>query len=241
MSNSSSRRELSSRSKKPVKLMGKLEKLVAAYATAATAAGIGTLAFGHVAYAEIIYTPANERAFRLSVDLNGDGIADFYFPGDCSSGGSTSGRWYGCYLSVSPATHDAIWQTPVGVTPLPSDILVGSPGKFGARAPIISNYRSSFRGQHRSGTNGPWKNLSGYYLGVQFVDTEGQTHYGWARLSVTTPVDTILTGYAYETTPNMPILMGKEFGGGPQAGLPKTDDASGKNSGTLGQLARGSR
>jgi hypothetical protein len=46
---------------------------------------------------------------------------------------------------------------------------------------------------------------------------EGKVHYGWARLS--TPKDwdrnqrwATLTGYAYETIPNKPIITGKTKG-----------------------------
>ena len=56
------------------------------------------------------------------------------------------------------------------------------------------------------------------YLGLQFV-IKGQVHYGWARLTVTfspqkpaAGVLPILTGYAYETEPNKPILTGKTKG-----------------------------
>jgi hypothetical protein len=52
------------------------------------------------------------------------------------------------------------------------------------------------------------------FLGVSF-QINGQTHYGWIRLSVTTTSDpngsrmsATVTGYAYETVPNKPILAG---------------------------------
>ena len=49
------------------------------------------------------------------------------------------------------------------------------------------------------------------YLGLKF-QIKGKTHYGWARLNVEVSKTTItatLTGYAYETIPNKPILAGK--------------------------------
>jgi len=55
-------------------------------------------------------------------------------------------------------------------------------------------------------------------LGLRFV-VEGEVHYGWARLSVSLghhrqyeDVSGILTGYAYETVPNQPIVTGKTEG-----------------------------
>ena len=62
----------------------------------------------------------------------------------------------------------------------------------------------------------------------------GKVHYGWARLSVTNlkgkfRITATLTGYAYETIPNKPIIAGKTKGPDVIA-LPAT----------LGHLARGS-
>jgi hypothetical protein len=44
---------------------------------------------------------------------------------------------------------------------------------------------------------------------------DGQTHYGWARLTVPDYIHgdpVVLTGYAYETTPNKTILDGHTSG-----------------------------
>jgi hypothetical protein len=52
------------------------------------------------------------------------------------------------------------------------------------------------------------------YLGLGFQIT-GKTHYGWARLNVKvskTAISATLTGYAYETIPNKPIIAGKTHG-----------------------------
>ena len=50
------------------------------------------------------------------------------------------------------------------------------------------------------------------YVGVRFL-IGGQTHYGWIRLTVTTSTEEAarelrITGYAYETLANKPILAG---------------------------------
>ena len=51
------------------------------------------------------------------------------------------------------------------------------------------------------------------YLGLRFVAKQ-PTHFGWARLSVScnsanNKISAVLTGYAYETIPNKPIVTGK--------------------------------
>ena len=79
---------------------------------------------------------------------------------------------------------------------------------------------------------GPWLNASHRYLGLTLV-IDGQTHFGWARLSVGPFYNfsciATLEGYAYETIPGMPIRAGET---GPAA------DASAEP-GTLGSMALG--
>ena len=69
--------------------------------------------------------------------------------------------------------------------------------------------------------NGPWadsgKPVDKRYLGLRFL-IKGKVHFGWARLNVriyrsAKPTATaVLTGYAYETIPNKPIIAGKTKG-----------------------------
>ena len=64
-----------------IQLSAKVEKNLVAYAVAATAAGVGVLASAQAAEAKIVYTPANvtlNEGQPLPVDLNHDGIVDFF-------------------------------------------------------------------------------------------------------------------------------------------------------------------
>jgi hypothetical protein len=64
-----------------------------------------------------------------------------------------------------------------------------------------------------SSNSGSWLNVT-RYLGLKFV-IAGQTHYGWARLTVSAQrfmVTATLTGYAYETTPGKAIIAGATTG-----------------------------
>jgi len=90
-----------------------------------------------------------------------------------------------------------------------------------------------------SRTSGQWLYTKNRYLGFQFI-IGGQTHYGWARLAVTQRakrhgIQATLTGYAYETIPNKPIIAGKTKGPD-MVTLPLDTEA-----GTLGHLALGRR
>ena len=54
------------------------------------------------------------------------------------------------------------------------------------------------------------------YLGLRF-NLKQKTHYGWARLNISCNpknrrITALLTGYAYETIPNKPIVTGKTKG-----------------------------
>ncbi|MFG6686637.1 T9SS type A sorting domain-containing protein [Mariniflexile sp. HNIBRBA6329] len=53
-----------------------------------------------------------------------------------------------------------------------------------------------------------WKDKSDRYLGLRFL-INGLTHYGWARLEVTSPYQWIIKDYAYNETPNEPIFAGQ--------------------------------
>ena len=65
-------------------------------------------------------------------------------------------------------------------------------------------------------------------MGLRF-DIKGQSHYGWAHLQNVTVVGGTLTGYAYETIPNKPIITGKTKG----------PDVITLEPGSLGALAAG--
>jgi len=74
------------------------------------------------------------------------------------------------------------------------------------------------------------------YLGLRF-SIKGKIHYGWARLNVKVAegsdfdITATLTGYAYETIPNKPIVAGKIKG---------TDVIEAVEPASLGHLAQGS-
>ena len=79
--------------------------------------------------------------------------------------------------------------------------------------------------------SGLWLHAKNRYLGLKVV-IAGKAHFGWARLSVSCPsnlVVGVLTGYAYETIPNKPIIAGQTKKPGVIAVQPST----------LGELAIG--
>jgi len=94
----------------------------------------------------------------------------------------------------------------------------------------------------RSYKSGQWLYKKNRYLGLKFV-IKGEIHYGWARATVTrtskrqfdNSITATLTGYAYETIPNKPIITGKTHG--PDVITVLSDTAPG----SLGRLALGKK
>ncbi len=192
------------------------------YSAAAMAAGVGMMAMAQPAEGEVVitqkYVPIPISVYGgishiILLDLNRDGINDFSF------------------YNYSFAYHS--FDESFRVTPLHGGAVVGAPGqrgvsyasalvqsaKIGPSAHFSSDNRTEIeRGRgtdassHESGKHyGNWGgNPRNRYLGVRFL-INGQTHYGWVRLTVVTrsrQIQAAITEYAYETVPNKVITAG---------------------------------
>ena len=213
---------LSSRHPKtPSQLPESLHQRLNAYALAACAAGVGVLALTRPAEARIIYTPSHvsiSQNSTIPLDMNHDGINDFSFS-NFYAGWTNSG--VGAML-LKGAQGNGFWASTNSAAALPAGVSIGLKGSFrgyGAMANMFQTF-GSFQSW------GPWVNVKGRYLGLKFV-IKAKIHFGWARLNVTNGhggFSGTLTGYAYETIPNKPIIAGQEHG---------------KDEATLGRLAQG--
>ena len=87
----------------------------------------------------------------------------------------------------------------------------------------------------------PWDFEGSKYLGVKFVDTKGNLHYGWVRVTIGySDGETVtITGYAYESEPNTPITTGVTRGEEAEMLAPISPAASSSSSASLGWLAVG--
>jgi hypothetical protein len=204
------------------------------YALAATAAGVGVLAPSQPAEGKVVYTPVH-RVVRggdpgiTYLDLNHDGIADFKF----QNWAVYSSDVQLATLSILPSGTNGIrgyggsgifsfrWASA-----LPAGTRIGQKDKFFTEKSDDMMLRGPF-------SWGQWMNVKNRYLGFRF-SIKGKTHYGWARLNVeynpkTIVLKALLTGYAYETVPNKPIITGKIKG----------PDVVTVQPGSLGHLAAG--
>jgi hypothetical protein len=180
------------------------------YALAASAAGVSLLAFTPLAEGRIVYTKTDNvidnRHVLYRLDLNRDKIVDFsiqllhYEP--------IMGR----RLVVTPHEQgNAVNAAATGNYNLA--LVLDSGARIGSSARFPSNASAIMVG----GTNktnqlfGFWVDVTNGYLGLKF-QINGKIHYGWARLNTHSDWYALLTGYAYETTPNKPITAGKTKG-----------------------------
>jgi len=214
---------------KPNSINSNLEKKLAAYMAAAGAAGVGVLAVAPPAQAKVVFTPVNVTIGENSqylLDLNHDGVNDFSFSH------FAYGNWDHFYAAGLAANHISGNGT---ASALRFGVPIGPNGHFShfglmAKSGAISGSIETF---------GKWLNVQNRYLGLQF-SINGKTHYGWARLTVTSGIAGTLTGYAYETIPNKRILAGQTSGPEVADTVGVEDMLTPRNQpSTLGLLARG--
>ena len=208
-------------------ISSKLEKHLAMYIAAAGAAATAMLA-AQSAEAKIVYTPANQTfglgtRGQIPLDLNADGIPDVYF-----SGGENG---YSAYIGAAPAAGNGIVGAPGSAAALVWGTRIGPKDQFEAQAELMELQAC----KSTCNTLGPWARKFNRFIGVKF-QISGQTHYGWVNVNMEKGT---ITGYAYQTVANQPILAGEkstpvEVGAAAIAPL-----TSSKTPATLGILAQG--
>jgi len=186
------------------------------YAIAASAAGVSVLALSQPSEAKIIYTPKHLplNFGKTFIDLNHDGFTDLYFDLWTSNADES------IQLHVFGFKRkNLIWGSSGWASALSSGVSIGknSKFKFGDNFMVYANSNTCTTNKSVCGY-GPWANVNNRYLGLKFY-IKGTVHYGWARLNVliggggrhnqAPGIDATLTGYAYETIPNKPIITGK--------------------------------
>jgi hypothetical protein len=201
---------------KKLRLPDIFSRRIAAYAVAAGAAGVTLSAMAsskESAQGHIVFTPAHLFLYgigttHLSIDLNHDGITDFDMT-------VTNVRYYG---EGSDFAGGTFWDRPIIgnsaiLRPLAKGAVIGNSGVFDAgRARLAWGRDVGHSGHGSYSTGGPWAgNSPNQYLGVRFL-IDGETHYGWIRMTVYTSVNevsTTITGYAYNTVPNQSLKAGE--------------------------------
>lgn len=206
------------RPRKPANLPQSVHHRLNMYALAASAAGVGLLALVQPAEARIVYTPAHTKILPntiFNLDLNHDGIIDLVFHNIYVS---ESGSPIRGTLSARPGLQgypnglegtSYCFRGNCLAYALPRGAKIGPPKFFGATLMAQQAYSGGGYGFW-------WKNTGKVigYLGLRFR-FGGGPHFGWARFTVKQigyHYVATLTGYAYETIPNKPIIAGKTKG-----------------------------
>jgi hypothetical protein len=216
----------------PSQLSESLHKRLNAYAVAASAAGVGVLALAMPAEGKIIYTPAHQRIApdtKYELDLNHDGVADFSFSNTIKTCSGRSSCGFDTFM-VIPLSRDAVEGY---AAVLRRGAQIGPSAKFESASQLMLKMERTCNHTTMGGSScnegiigGKWASVHDGYLGLKFF-THGKVHFGWARFNVgwgKYGIHPVLTGYAYETIPNKPIIAGKTHG---------------EDDGTLGKLAQG--
>lgn len=208
-----------------------LNRQLGLYSFVAAAAGVSMLALAQPAKGEVIVTkktiPIPFGIAGVGIDMNHDGVNDF--------------RFFLTYRSFSGTSMRLTGGEPVGyfyASALARGAKIGPSANFYPGS--FKRIEKAYGGYLNHRFIGYWGgNVKNRYLGVRF-SSKGETHYGWIRLTVTIPSDPrdsmtgTITGYAYETVPNKPILAGTA---GLSTKAENDSPASGRPS--LGMLAAG--
>lgn len=220
------------RPKTPRNLSAANQRRLTAYATAATAAGVGVLALATPSQAEVVYTPIHRQLRAVfegppyKLDINGDGIPDFELIN------STFG--HGGNQSAKPGKQNQVLGAGPYASALDAGATIGPDGPFNGASAMgfwVNNSGSIT-------SRGPWENVRHRYLGFKFV-IAGEYHFGWARISLSYGL-MMLEGYAYETVPNQSIKAGQESGSADDAtNISPTNSTAPATTATLGRLAQG--
>ena len=201
------------RPRTPSKLSESIHRQLNAYTLAASAAGVGVLALAQPAEARIVYTPVHEEIGpnqTVALDLTHDGKAHFIL-------------WEFSFCNTDFCRSQLLVR-PTGEGQGAEGHYERSSGwgwayalKKGSRIesgrPFSAKYMVAAFDSSTCTIGGFWCDVKDRYLGLKFK-SHGKTHYGWARLSVKAKpfISATLTGYAYETIPNKPIIAGKTRG-----------------------------
>jgi hypothetical protein len=178
------------------------------YALAAGATGVGLLALRGPAEAKIVYTPIHRvigNGAHYFLDFNHDGTTDLNIRNTGTQYCSTDGSCFPIQsLAVLPSRSNQVVYNIYGAVAMKPGMTIGPRAVFhGGAERMVWSFGNTARGS--------WIDVKNRYLGVKFK-IKGKIHYGWARLSVQSyqmKITATLTGFAYETDVNKPIVAGK--------------------------------
>ncbi|MCH8902928.1 MAG: T9SS type A sorting domain-containing protein [Bacteroidetes bacterium] len=213
------------------KLKPILKTKLAAYSSIAGA----LIAVSGSAEAKVVYTDINpDLTFNTNLDtfkldLDNNAVLDFMINLKINS----AAGFFGNSVTASPLAANAINASTTTITISTKVYVRKTPYAMIANDPIgsaqmwqtaASQFLAlSFKVPLNFGTAGNWPGATDKYLGLKF-DIGGQTHYGWARLTISaTAISFTIKDYAYEDIADTVILAG-DTGALTSVSLPKIEE-----------------
>jgi hypothetical protein len=200
--------------KTPASLSGSVHQRLSAYALAVSAAGVG-LASIQPAQAKIIYKPTHHTLTNGTLPIPIDGTHDFTLSDKFYI---ITGSWSTQILDINVTGKASVVGSKGSAAALKRGAVIGPADKFQTGKVLMAAGFCEIQ-ISSSRVFGPFANTTQRYLGLKFK-LNGKLHYGWARFASVEAsackggpaVSATLTGYAYETIPDKPIIAGKTKG-----------------------------
>lgn len=228
------------------KLSSSLQRDIANYALAAGAAGVSVLALSPLSDAQIVYTPIHEfmgTNSKILIDFDHDGVPDAIIREVSCIDSSVirANSLQAVPRKIGGGIQEGHYGWPAA--PLAFGSKIGPAASFYTHPALMANIVT-----HYDYYWGSWVSAPPSYLGIRFP-IHGESHYGWARVHIQYNnnyqyIAVLLTGYAYETQANRPILAGDKGDYNPDDEVENEmslSEQTTKPPRSLGRLARGAR
>lgn len=192
--------------RKAAALPESLNKRLAVYALAATAAGVGVLALAPQAHADIVVTtesPAlviNSTHTPETIAINGKSVLSF-------SEGLGHDNTVGIFVGVLNGAKVLAFNS-FGASNLVSGGAIGPGGNF--RSKSREGFPLNMGGTHSGVSFGRWNGAENEFLGFEFK-SNAKTYFGWAQMSFSAKgKSAVLTEYAYDDVAGQTIDAGQK-------------------------------
>ena len=191
---------------------------VRSYMLAAGSVAVGLLASFQTSEAKVVFTQANvviSAGQSYNLHLTNNGTTDYTISASSRDANGCPG--VDLDASVNTAAGNFVEYLNGGYPDaLPPGARIDSSQQFygGNQQTLAAYYWSPVFGCHVVAYGNWVGNIGTRYLGLKF-QFQGKTHFGWARMKVTSNfvgIRIALTGYAFETIANKAIIAGKRPG-----------------------------
>jgi hypothetical protein len=179
----------------------KFSKKLASYGALSMAIAGLTDANGQIVYTDVDPDFAGGISINYGLDLNNDGTPEFTIVGRSFAAvqlnnNSISGN---SFLGSAPGNYNYPFA-------LDSDAAISS----GQTGWLTDNGTFNFQSCYGGGGASNWCGVTDKYFGVRF-QVDGNTHYGWARMDVSTSGDSYsVKEYAYNSVAGEAITAGQQ-------------------------------